>query len=95
MVVDRRGHFNIIRALNYLQAVNAPRDPRLAEAIEILRSTQRKDGRWSLQHSYKGKTYFELERLGAPSRWNTLRALRVLSWWDRASVMKGEAQGVG
>ncbi len=77
-----RWHYDILRALDYFQAVNAPRDPRLAEAIEIVRSTQRKDGRWSLQHSYKGKTYFELERLGAPSRWNTLRALRVLSWWD-------------
>jgi len=61
--------------------VDAPRDPRLADAIDIVESTQRKDGRWSLQQSYKGKTYFELERLGAPSRWNTLRALRVLKWW--------------
>jgi len=31
-------------------------------------------------------TYFELERLGAPSRWNTLRALRVLKWWDRGNL---------
>ncbi|MGH9966372.1 MAG: hypothetical protein ACREBG_00855, partial [Pyrinomonadaceae bacterium] len=77
-----RWHYDILRALDYFQAVNAPRDPRLAEAIDIVRSSQRKDGRWALQHSYKGKTYFELERLGAPSRWNTLRALRVLRWWD-------------
>jgi hypothetical protein len=78
-----RWHYDILRALDYFQAVNAPFDPRLADAIGIVRSTQGKDGRWSLRHSYKGKTYFELERLGAPSRWNTLRALRVLSWWDR------------
>ncbi len=83
-----RWHYDILRALDYFQAVNAPRDPRLAEAIAIVRGSQRKDGRWSLQHSYKGKTYFELERLGAPSRWNTLRALRVLSWWDRRSVTR-------
>ncbi|HSF14618.1 MAG TPA: hypothetical protein VLK65_03625 [Vicinamibacteria bacterium] len=76
-----RWHYDILRALDYFQAVDAPRDPRLAEAIDIVRGTQRKDGRWTLQHSYKGKTYFELERLGAPSRWNTLRALRVLKWW--------------
>ena len=56
----------------------------LDEAMEIVRSTQREDGRWTLQNRYKGKTYFELERLGAPSRWNTLRALRVLKWWDGA-----------
>lgn len=78
-----RWHYDILRALDYLQAVNAPRDRRLTEAIDIVRSRQREDGRWSLQHSYRGKTYFELERLGAPSRWNTLRALRVLKWWGR------------
>ena len=76
-----RWHYDILRALDYFQAVEAPRDRRLADAIDIVQSTQREDGRWSLQQSYKGKTYFELERLGAPSRWNTLRALRVLKWW--------------
>ena len=78
-----RWHYDILRALDYFQAVNAPCDQRLAEAIEIVQSTQRRDGRWSLQNRWRGKTYFELERLGAPSRWNTLRALRVLKWWDR------------
>ncbi len=80
-----RWHYDILRALDYFQATNAPRDPRLAEAIDIVRSSPRKDGRWSLQHSHRGKTYFALERLGAPSRWNTLRALRVLRWWDRGT----------
>jgi hypothetical protein len=78
-----RWHYDILRALDYFQAVNAPRDQRLAEAIDIVRSRQREDGRWLLQQSYKGKTYFELERVGTPSRWNTLRALRVLKWWDQ------------
>jgi hypothetical protein len=77
-----RWHYDILRALDYFQAVNAPRDPRLAEAIDIVRSAPDDAGRWPLQNSYKGKSYFELERLGAPSRWNTLRALRVLKWWD-------------
>ena len=67
----------------HLAVAESGRDPRLAEAIDIVQSSRRKDGRWSLQHSYKGKTYFELERRCAPSRWNTLRALRVLNWWDR------------
>jgi hypothetical protein len=78
-----RWHYDILRALDHFQAVDAPRDPRLAEAIDILRDARREDGRWPLQHAYRGKTYFALERLGAPSRWNTLRALRVLKWWDR------------
>jgi hypothetical protein len=69
--------------------VNAPRDPRLDEAIEIVHNSRHEDGRWPLQHFYRGKTYFELERLGAPSRWNTLRALRVLRWWQRHPAALG------
>jgi hypothetical protein len=83
-----RCHYDILRALDHFQAVGAPRDQRLAEAIEIVQSTQRRDGRWSLQNRWKGKTYFELERLGAPSRWNTLRALRVLKWWNGGPAAK-------
>jgi hypothetical protein len=40
------------------------------------------DGRWTSQYSYRAKMYFELEPLGAPSCWNTLRALRALKWWN-------------
>jgi hypothetical protein len=58
-------------------------DPRLAEAIDIVHLRRGEDGRWPLQYSNKGKTYFELERIGAPSHWNTLRAQRVLKWWTR------------
>jgi hypothetical protein len=76
-----RWHYDILRALDYFQAVDAPRDPRLADAIDIVHSGRGEDGLWPLQNAYRGKTYFELERLGAPSRWNTLRALRVLRWW--------------
>jgi hypothetical protein len=79
-----RWHYDILRALDYFQAVKAPRDPRLGDSVDIVQSTQCGDGRWTLHNVYRGKTYFELERLGAPSRWNTLRALRVLKWWDGA-----------
>ncbi len=82
-----RWHYDILRALDHFQAVNAPRDPRLAEAVTIVRQRQAQDGRWPLQHTYSGKAYFALERNGAPSRWNTLRALRVLKWWDRVARM--------
>jgi len=78
-----RWHYDVLRALDYFQAVNAPRDPRLADAIEIVRGNRCEDECWPLQQIYKGKTYFELERLNAPSRWNTLRSLRVLKWWNR------------
>ena len=78
-----RWHYDILRALDHFQAIDAPRDPRLTDAIDIVRKGRREDGCWPLDHTYNGKTYFELERVGAPSRWNTLRALRVLKWWDR------------
>jgi hypothetical protein len=77
-----RWHYDILRALDYFQAVDAPRDRRLAEAVDIVRMRRRPDGRWPLEHGYKGRSHFELERPGAPSRWNTLRALRVLKWWE-------------
>jgi hypothetical protein len=78
-----RWHYDILRALDYFRWVDAPRDPRLNDAIEIVRASRAADSRWPLQNVYRGKTYFEMERLGAPSRWNTLRALRVLKWWER------------
>ena len=83
-----RWHYDVLRGLDYFQAVNAPRDERLSDAIDVLQQNRSADGRWPLQHVFKGKTFFELERLGAPSRWNTLRALRVLKWW-RGDGIKG------
>jgi hypothetical protein len=77
-----RWHYDILRALDHFQVVGAPRDRRLAGAIEIVRASQRDDGRWPPANRYQGRTYFELERGSEPSRWNTLRALRVLRWWD-------------
>ncbi len=82
-VFPPRWHYDILRALDCLQMVNASRDPRLSEAIDIVRSRQQKDGRWLLEFSHKGKAFFELEPIGAPTRWNTLRALRVLKWWEQ------------
>ena len=79
-----RWHYDVLRALDYFQAVNAPRDERLTDAIDVVRGSRGEDGRWPLQHVYRGKTFFEMERLGGPSRWNTLRALRVLKWWQRS-----------
>jgi hypothetical protein len=76
-----RWHYDVLRALDHFQAVGAPRDPRLADAIDLVHRGRGEDGRWPLQQVHRGKTYFELERQGAPSRWNTLRALRVLKWW--------------
>jgi hypothetical protein len=89
-----RWHYDVLRALDHFQAVDAPRDERVSEAIDVVRAARR-DGRWPLQHRFRGKTWFEMERLGAPSRWNTLRALRVLKWWgDGAPSPSGKRAGV-
>jgi hypothetical protein len=77
-----RWHYDILRALDYFRAVDAPRDARLAEAVEVVRRKMRPDGRWLLENTHKGRSFFELERSGTPSRWNTLRAARVLRWWS-------------
>jgi hypothetical protein len=74
-------HYDVLRALSYLARVDAPRDPRLQEAIELLRQKQLPNGTWPVQNRYTGKVFFTMERIDGPSRWNTLRALRILRWW--------------
>lgn len=82
MAFPPRWHYDILRALDYFRAVDAPRDSRLAEAVELVRRKRRADGRWALENTYEGRSFFEMEKRSMPSRWNTLRALRVLRWWD-------------
>jgi hypothetical protein len=81
-----RWHYDVLRALDYFQAVKAPRDRRLTDAVDLVCGKRRKDGRWPLQNRHAGRTFFELERVGAASRWNTLRALRVLKWWHARAL---------
>ncbi|HEX3089248.1 MAG TPA: hypothetical protein VHQ23_11370, partial [Ilumatobacteraceae bacterium] len=76
-------HYDVLRALDYFRGAGTSPDPRMAEAVDVVRSKRQPDGRWLLDHIYPGRVYFDLEEVGAPSRWNTLRALRVLDWWDR------------
>ena len=74
-------HYDVLRALDYFRSVDVA-DDRLGEAIDLLRSKRQSDGRWLLDRIHPGRVYFDMEEVGKPSRWNTLRALRVLSWWD-------------
>jgi hypothetical protein len=77
-----RWHYDLLRGLEYFARAGAPRDSRAQDAIDVLNQRRLDDGRWPVQHKYSGKVFFELETLGRPSRWNTLRALRVLRWWE-------------
>jgi len=79
-VFPPRWHYDVLRALDHFREVDAPRDERLTEAIGLVEERRAKDGLWPLTYKYHGKAYFDMERVGAPSRWNTLRALRVLRW---------------
>jgi hypothetical protein len=77
-------HYDVLRALDYFRRSGAEPDSRMAEAVAIVRSKREPDGRWSLGRIHPGRVHFALEGgVGAPSRWNTLRALRVLDWWER------------
>ena len=75
-------HYDVLRALDYFRGSGASPDPRMADAVEVVRSKRQPDGRWMLDRIHLGRVYFDLEVVGTPSRWNTLRALRVLRWWD-------------
>ncbi len=78
-----RWRYDFIRALDYFQACDAPRDERMSDAIELLQRKQKADGRWLMNSGMSGRKYFDLEEAGKPSRWNTLRAMRVLRWWNQ------------
>lgn len=77
-----RWHYDVLRALEYFREVGDPPDQRMDEAIQLLRSKQQPGGTWVLENTHPGKVHFMLEDGdGRPSRWNTLRALRVLDWY--------------
>lgn len=80
-------HYDVLRALDYFRSTGASPDPRLAEPIDLLRSKQQTEGWWLLENTHRGLVHFELENGdNTPSRWNTLRALRVLRWYDRTTA---------
>lgn len=78
-----RWHYDVLRGLDYFRSVDAAWDDRLADAIELLEGKRRKDGFWPVQHKHAGRVWFDMETGRRPSRWNTLRALRVLRWAQR------------
>ena len=77
-----RWHHDVLRGLDYFRAANAERDSRLQDPIEVVVGHRRPDGRWPIHQNYGGQVWFNMESGRAPSRWNTLRAPRVLRWWE-------------
>lgn len=82
--------YDVLRGLDYFRAageVDGGRpDPRLGEAVRYVRSREGHEGRWNLDWTPSGRTWFDLDDgPGLPSKWITLRALRSLRWWDAAA----------
>jgi hypothetical protein len=76
-------HYDVLRGLEYLRRANVVLDERVAEAIDLVESKRGEDGRWLLETRYPGEMPVEMdESEGRPSRWITLRALRVLNWYS-------------
>jgi hypothetical protein len=77
-------HYDVLRGLDYLQSAGVTPDDRAAEAIALVASKRDEQGRWPLDARYPGVMPIEIDGAeGQPSRWNTLRALRVLNWYAR------------
>lgn len=81
--------YDILRGLDYLRNAGVAPDPRMAEAIGIIASKRAADGRWALGITHPDEILAEPGATeGSPSRWNTLRAMRVLRWYDRAEAQE-------
>jgi len=85
-----RYHYDVLRALDYFRDADIKPDARMSDAVRLIERRRQGDGqaegRWLLDRTYDEALALPLgERVGAPSRWNTLRALRVLRWWGASS----------
>ncbi len=78
-----RWKYDILRVLDYFQKAGISYDPRMQDAIDVLLKKRLKDGKWPVQAKHAGQIHFDMEQTGHASRWNTLRALRVLLKYDQ------------
>ena len=77
-------HYDVLRGLDHLRASGAVPDERVAEAIDLVQSKRDPDGRWPLENPHPGRLHFAMDEGDRrPSRWNTLRAMRVLRWYEQ------------
>jgi hypothetical protein len=81
-----RYHYDVLRALDYFRDAGVQPDARFSDAVHFIESRRQTDGRWLLDRAYDEALALSLgESVGEPSRWNTLRALRVLRWYEPSS----------
>jgi hypothetical protein len=82
-----RWRYDVLRGLDYFwsaaRLTGAAPDARLGEAIDHVRLRRLEGGAWPLDWSLTGRVWFDVDDgSGKPSRWVTLRAMRVLRWWE-------------
>lgn len=87
MSFPTRWFYDVARALDHMRDAGVDPDPRAAEAVSVIEGKRRKDGTWPMQGRHPGKDHFIMEPTGKPSRWNTLRALRILRWYHGAQAI--------
>ncbi|MDR2036759.1 MAG: hypothetical protein LBQ60_02430 [Bacteroidales bacterium] len=78
-----RWYYDILKALDYFRLADVPYQANMEDALKIIRQKRTKDGVWKLPSPHQGIVHFTMEEAGEPSRWNTLRALRVLKKYDQ------------
>ena len=76
-------HYDVLRGLEHLRVAGVTPDDRVADAIELVESRRSADGTWLRDAVAGERVHYRMEEVGAPSRWNTLRALRILDWYRR------------
>ncbi|QRG70304.1 hypothetical protein [Brevibacillus choshinensis] len=77
-------HYDVLRGLDYLRSAGIEPDERVTEAVRLVAEKQDQNGKWTLENAHPDRVHFDMEGVeGEPSRWNTLRALRVLDWYSK------------
>ncbi len=82
-----RWKYDILRAMDYFQYAGIEWDIRMKATINLLSKKRNKEGTWNMQAAHPGQVHFSMEKAGKPSRWNTLRALRVLKYFDLINLI--------
>lgn len=77
-----RWKYDILRAMDYFQHAGIAWDERMEAALKVLQEKRNKEGAWNLQAAHPGQVHFSMEKAGKPSRWTTLRVLRVLKHFE-------------
>ncbi len=77
-----RYRYDLLRVLEYFTSQQIPYDPRIQPALDWLQAKRNKDGLWYLENQHKGNVHFQMEEVGKPSRFVTLKALSILKHFD-------------